>query len=216
MIKIMVGDPDPFAHEGIKEMLSPDGDIEVFLDTYTVAETLEGLLSCKSDVCILEMALAAQSGLQLIRMARNVSHGIPLLVMSGCSERDFGLRAMRAGAAGFLPKDCTQQQLALAVRTVAEGRPYVSETLCELIVESIVHCMPKRPHDRLSDTDFEVLCLMAEGIPTSRIATVCELSIAAVRNSKHRIMQTMSLHREAELIEYAVRRKLVKHAWHPV
>lgn len=216
MIGVMISDSDPIAHEGVTEMLSPETDIGIVLDTYTVASTLDSLEACKPDVCILEMAMAINSGLQLIRTAKNIAGGVPLLVMSRLPERDFGLRAMRSGAKGFLPKDCSRQQLAHAVRTVAAGRPYVSETLCELIVESIAQTFPKRLHDRLSDTDFEVFCMLAEGVPSSRIAAVCELSLAAVRNSKNRIKETMSLHCEADLIEYAVRRKLVKHAWHAV
>ncbi|VXB89254.1 hypothetical protein MASSI9I_50600 [Massilia sp. 9I] len=159
----------------------------------------------------MDTAIGGYPGLAFIREARRRAAHIPLVAMSQCHERDFALRALRAGATGYLPKDCTEKQLAEAVRTVAKRRPYVSSTMCELIVESINDGRPQRQHDKLSDTDFDIFCLMAEGIPASTIAEICRLSVASIRARKGRIMQQMAMHTEADVVEYAMKRKLIAH-----
>lgn len=208
MIKIMISDPDLIAREGIKEMLSKHHDMQVVYEADDVAETFRGWEVAKPDVCILELAIARLSGLGLVRALKKHA-SIPLLLMSHCHERDFALRAIRAGASGYLPKDCSADQLSYALRIAADRRPYVSDTVCELIAESLGEGRRKRQHDNLSDTDFEIFCLMAEGIPVARIASICRLSVAVVRARRIRIMERMSLHNDAALVEYAIRRKLI-------
>jgi DNA-binding NarL/FixJ family response regulator len=205
----MISDPDLFAREGIKEILSEKNEFDIVCEASGLAETLQGLQDTRPDVCILEAALIRHSGLGFIRAVKSRAGATPLLVMSNCHERDIALRALRAGAAGYLPKDCTAEQLAYALKTAASRRPYVSDTVCELIVESLVDGRPKRQHDKLSDTDFEIFCLMAEGIPVPQIAGMCKLSVAGVRSRKGRIMLQMSLRTDAELVKYAVERKLI-------
>jgi DNA-binding NarL/FixJ family response regulator len=209
MIKVMVSDPDLFAREGIKEMLTKHHGFHVVYEAADVTEMLHGLQEARPDVCILELAVAKHAGLGFVRALKNQASNVSLLVMSHCHERDFALRAIRAGASGYLPKDCSAEQLAYALRTAADRRPYVSDTVCDLIVESLVEGRPKRQHDNLSDTDFEIFCLMAEGLPVARIASICKLSVAVVRARRTRIMERMSLRSDAELVEYAIKRKLI-------
>jgi two-component system invasion response regulator UvrY len=207
----MISDPSSFAREGIKQMLAKREAFDIVFESDNAADTLRGLQQIKPQVCILDVAIAGRSGLSFIREVRSHAFHIPLIVMSHCHERDFALRAIRAGAAGYLPKDCTDEQLALALEAAAARRPYVSDTICELIVESIVEGRPKRPHDKLSDTDFEILCLLADGIPLSRIADICKLSVGTVRTRRSRIMEQMCLRGDVELVEYAISRKLIGH-----
>ncbi len=209
MIKIIISDPDVFARAGIRQMLATQTDIRVVHEASTIADTLQGLRDVRADVCLLEANMARYSGLGGVRALRDWDASLPVLVISHCHERDLALRAIRAGAAGYLSKDCSAEQLALALRTAAGRRPYVSDTVCEMIVESLGASRPARPHDNLSDTDFDIFCLMAECIPIAKIAGICKLSVNAVRARRARIMERMSLHSDAELVEYAIRRKLI-------
>jgi DNA-binding NarL/FixJ family response regulator len=212
MIKVMISDPDLFAREGIKQMLSTQAEFEIVCEASGLADTLHGLRQARPDVCVLEATLVRHSGLGFLREVKSTSCNTPLLVMSHCHERDIALRALRAGAAGYLPKNCSAEELSHALKTAAGRRPYVSDTICELIVESLVDGRPKRQHDKLTDTDFEIFCLMAEGIPVPRIAGMCKLSVAGVRARRSKIMVQMSFRNEAELVKYAVERKLIGHA----
>lgn len=212
MIRIMISDADLFAREGIKQMLSMRNDFDIVYEASGVADTLHGLRLTRPDVCILEATLLRYSGLGFIREVSGQSCNTPLLVMSHWHERDIALRVIRAGAAGYLPKDCNTEQLAQALKTAADRRPYLSTTVCELIVESLVEGWPSRQHDKLTDTDFEIFCLMAEGIPLQRIAGMCNLSLASVRARRSKIMGQMSLRNDAELVKYAFERKLIGQA----
>lgn len=208
----MISDPDLFAREGIKQMLSTQDRFDIVHEASGVADTLQGLRRTRPDVCILEATLVRHAGLGFIRELKSQSCSTPMLVMSHCHERDIALRVLRAGAAGYLPKDCTAEQLAHALETTADRRPYLSATVRELIVESLVEGWPSRQHDKLTDIDFEIFCLMAEGIPLPRIAEMCKLSVASVRARRSRIMVQMSLRNDAELVKYAVERKLIGQA----
>lgn len=213
MINVMVCDPDSFSREGIKQILEAHADLKVVSESMDVAGMFHGLRESAPDICIMELSVAGHSGLCVIRDVKRRAPSVPLLVMSHCHERDVALRTIRAGAAGYLSKDCNLEQLNYAVRTAASHRPYVSDTVCEMIVESLVEGRSKRQHDSLSDTDFEVFRLTAEGIPAAKVAAACKLSVATVRASKNRILKKLSLHSEAEMIEYAVRRKLINRSW---
>lgn len=209
MINVMISDSDLFAREGIKQMLARYSDLRIVCETCTAAETLHALREHRPDVCMLEIAMAGAGGLHLLRKAKSQACGIPILVISHRHERDFALRALRAGAAGYITKDCVDHQLAYALRTAADHRPYVSETVCELIAESFTGFRTGRRHEKLSDSDFEIFCLMAVGAPTAKVASACNVSIPVIRNRKARIMQQLGLRTDADLVKYAVGRKLL-------
>ena len=211
MTRVMICDRNLFIREGIKQMLIKFDDFDIIHETDGPAATLQGLHELRPDVCVLDTAIGGYPGLGFIRAAKKHVAQVPLVAMSMCHERDFALRALRAGATGYVPKDCTDLQLAEAVRTVAKRRPYVSDTMCELIVESINEGRPSRQHDKFSDTDFEIFCMMAEGISAIRIAELCKLSVASVRTRKGRIMQQMGMRTEADVVDYAMKRKLIAH-----
>lgn len=209
MIKIIISDADLFAREGVKQMLSKHSDVHIVGEAQDFPGTLQCLRDHRPNVCLVEIALAGYYGLKLIRDLATHGAGTPILVMSDRTERDFALRAMRAGAAGFISKDCTDQQLAGAIRVASEHRPYVSETVSELIAESIIVGKTARGHQKLSDLEFEILCMLANGMPVSNVARMCDTSVSAVRARKNNIMEQLDLHSEVELVQYALKNQLI-------
>lgn len=191
-------------------MLASQDDIRIVGETANVADTLTMLRVAQPDVCILEIAMAGYCALRLVRAARNQALRSVTLVLSGGDERDFALRTIRAGASGYLSKDCTDLQLVDAVRTAADRRPYFSDTMCDLLVESLKHGHAGRHHEILSDADFEVLCLLVNGVPSARIATICSMTLAMVRLRRHKIMTLMALDSDAHLVAYALRNDLIE------
>ncbi len=208
----MISDPDLFAREGIKQMLSTQHGFDIVHEAADVADTVLGLRQMDADVCILEATLVRHADHGFIRELKSQACNTALLVMSHCHERDIALRVLRAGAAGYICKDCSAEQLAHALKTAADRRPYLSATVRELIVESLVEGWPSRQHDKLTDIDFEIFYLIAEGIPLPRIAGMCKLSVAGVRARRSKIMVQMSLRNDAELMKYAIERKLIGQA----
>lgn len=212
MIRVMISDPDLFAREGIKRMLENERDVQVACEAQNESETLEALRKYRPDVCILEIEVGNQHGLSFVRETKTQAPSTPILVMGHHHERDFALRAIRAGAAGYLGKNCTDQQLATAVRTTADRRPYLSETVCEQLAENITLGHARRPHESLSDSDFEIFCLMIQGVPPAKIAGIRKISTALARARRGKIMEKMGLRTDADLIEYAIENDLIEQA----
>lgn len=212
MIKVMISDPDLFAREGIKRMLENERDVQVAYEAQNVSETFETLRKYQPDVCILEIGVGCQQGLSFVRETKTQAPSTPILVIGHHHERDYALRAIRAGAAGYLDKNCTDQQLATAVRTTADRRPYVSETVCELLAENITLGGSRRPHESLSDSDFEIFCLMIEGVPTTKIAGIRRISTSLARARRAKIMEKLGLRTDTDLIEYAIGNDLIEQA----
>ncbi len=208
MIRVVIGDSDLFAREGVKQMLSKHEDIYIVEEAETFSETLQCLGKAQADVCIVEIAMAGHCGLQLLRALRQQFPNMPFLIVSYRTERDFALRCMRAGASGFVSKDCSDQQLAGAIRIAAARRPYISEAMSELIAESII-IRKGRGHQNLSDLDFEILCLLANGMSISMTARHCDTSVSAVRTRKNNIMDKLDLHSDADLVQYALQHQLI-------
>lgn len=213
MIKVLISDPDVLAREGIRQMLSSQGGFEVVFDTGDRHATIAGLREHRPDVCVVEISVAKHFGLQFVRHLKQYAGGTPILVINHCHERDMAMRALRAGASGYLSKNCTEQELAAALKSTAAHRPYVSDTVCELLVESLGDERQKRLHDNLSDTDFEIFCLLAEGLPLSKIAALFNLNGSAVRTRRAKIMHQMGFRTDMELVEYALARKLFTDAY---
>lgn len=212
MISVIIGDPDLFAREGIKQLLAKHGDLRVTGEAQDFFGVLQRLHECRPDVCILEIAMAGHCGLRLVRELKIQAARTPILVMSHRTERDFGLRAIRSGAAGFISKNCSDQQLAGAIRVAAQHRPYISETVSQLIAESIVVGTAERAHQELSDMDFEILCLLANGTPVSTIADICNASVNLIRARKSNILDRLHLHTDVDLVRYALKNQLIDHS----
>lgn len=208
MIRVVIGDADLFAREGMKHMLSKHDDICIVGEADSFAGTLQTLRQTQADVCIVEIAMNGHCGLQLIRALKSHFPDTPFLIVSYRTERDFALRCMRAGASGFVSKDCSDQQLSGALRTAAARRPYISEAVSELIAESII-IGKGQGHQHLSDLDFEILCLLANGMSVAVTARLCDTSVNAVRTRKNNIMDKLHLHSDVDLVQYALQHQLI-------
>ena len=211
MIGVIICDPDLFAREGVKQMLMKHKDLHIAGEARDAFETIECLHTCSAEVCLLEIAMAGHCGLKLVRELSSLGVGTPILVMSHRTERDFALRTIRSGASGFISKDCSDQQLASAIRTAAQRRPYISEVVSELIVESIVDESAAPAHQKLSDLDFEILCLLANGMQVSAVAKICGTSVAGVRARKTSILEKLGLSTDVDLVHYALTNHLIEH-----
>lgn len=213
MIKVMISDPDPFAREGVKCMLETHEDLQVTCEARSPQETFQALDAYRPDVCIVEIAVDQHYGLGFVTETKRHAHGAPILVVSHRHQRGFALRAMRAGAVGYLDKTCSGQELAQAVRTAAAHRPYLSDTICELIAESVLSPDRQQPHNRLSDREFEIFVLMANSVPIAQIAKKYGLGTAMARLHKKRIMNKMNLDTEAAVVMYAIEYGIIEQTY---
>lgn len=213
MFSVMIADPEPLVREGIKQILGTCPDVRVCCEASDVPQTLQLLHDCEPDVLILEIAMAGHGGVRIVHEIMRSHPRLRILVVSHRGERNFALRAFRAGAAGFFNKECADEELVDAVLTVAQGRPYVNETVSELLAESVAGGHARLLHEQLSDSDFEIFCMIAGGIPTTKVAAICHVTPGAIRSRRNKMMEKMLLRTDADVVQYAVRHNLIDRSY---
>jgi DNA-binding NarL/FixJ family response regulator len=210
MIRIVVADDHTIVREGLKGLLSAAGDMEVVGEAQNGFETLERVRTLEFDLLLLDMSMPGKSGIELIKQVRSEKPKLRILVLSMHEEHQYAVRAIRAGAAGYLTKESASRQLVEAIRKVASGGAFIS---AEVAQELALGAMPDAegpPHARLSDREFQVFKLIAEGHSVSDIAERLNLSVKTVSTHKANILAKMGMTTQAELIRYALTNRLVE------
>jgi len=210
MIKVLIVDDHAIVRRGLKELLTDEPDISVF--EAGDAETASELIRKNSwDLIVLDLDLPGKSGLQLLDEVKRDPRSIPVLILSVYPEEQFGVRTLRAGAAGFMSKDAAAEDLVAAIRRILGGGKHISQTVAELLLSQGTPDSetPPSPHEKLSDREFQILRLFGSGKTVSGIARELSISIPTVSTYRARILEKMELKTTAELIRYAVQNRLV-------
>jgi len=208
MIRVLIADDHPLFRAGIRRTLEDAGDTVVTGEAATGDEVLQQLRHAESDVLLLDVFMPGMGFLELLRRVRTEHPGLPTLVVSMQPEEQCAVRAFRAGAAGYLNKERSSDQLVNAVRTVADGRRYYSAELADRLVAGLGTPSPRLPHETLSDREYEVLCLLGSGKSVKEIAYQLSLSPKTVGTYRARLMQKMKVRTGADLVRYAVQQGL--------
>lgn len=209
MARVLIADDHAVVRAGLRQFLEEDRSIVEIGEASTGREVLEALRRSRWDLLILDINMPDRSGLDILSHIRASRHETRVLVMSGLPERQYALNVLRAGARGYLSKDGAPEELLKAVRTVLEGRRYVSAALAELLVSELDQDADKPLHSRLSEREFQVLCKLAAGRAVSDIAGELCLSVKTVSTYRTRVLEKMHLETNADLTTYALRNGLI-------
>lgn len=161
------------------------------------------------DAVVLDLSMPGRSGFDLLHEIKHRHPKLPVLIMSLHGEEQFAVRALRAGAAGYLTKSAAPEQLVTAISKVIRGGKYVSETLAERLAADVGGTAPESPHERLSDREFDVMRGIASGNSVSEIAAQMHLSVKTVSTYRTRLLEKMGMSSNAELTRYALEHNLV-------
>lgn len=172
-------------------------------------QTLEYVEREPWDIIILDIAMPGRSGLDVLREIRRKHPELPVLVLSMHSEDQFAVRAIKAGANGYISKDNAAAEVVRAIRKILTGKKYVSAKLAEILADSLNAAAVRPPHEALSDREFQVLCQLASGKTVSQIASEITLSVKTVSTYRARILEKMNMRNNAELTRYAIQNSLV-------
>lgn len=205
MISILVADDHTLVREGVKRLLDHAGDLSVDGQAADGAETLARLRERHFDVLLLDMSMPGRSGAELIRHIRAEFPTLPILVLTMHAEQQYAVRALKAGAAGYLTKESMVPELLAAVRKVAAGGAYLTLGIAERIALDLQPAASPLPHEQLSDREFSVFRQLATGQTVAEIAASLCVSAKTVSTYKARIYQKMKLNNQADLIHYAIR-----------
>ena len=210
MLRIALCDDHPLLREGLKRILLQQSDFRVAAEAGSGAELLSALRRADVHVIILDITLPDMNGLDALKTIHASGYTAAVLVLSMHPEEQYALRALKAGAAGYLQKESVPDELVTAVRRVAQGRKYVTATLAERLALDLGDRSEKAPHELLSDREYQVLCLLASGKGVKDIAGELSLSSPTVATYRSRVLAKLGLATTVELVRYALAHKLVQ------
>lgn len=208
MVKILVADDHPLVRAGLKRLIDEAG-LGYVGDAASGAEALEKLAAESWDLMILDINMPGQSGLDVLRLARLQYPATKILVVSGFAERQYAISVMRAGAQGYLAKDCAPQELVKAIRVILQGRRHLTPAVGELLMSDLDSGNDQGPpHTRLSEREMQIFSKLAVGTSVSQIALEYGLSVKTVSTYRTRILEKMNFSTNADITTYAVRNQL--------
>jgi DNA-binding NarL/FixJ family response regulator len=217
MIEVILCDDHALIRRGIRDTLSDAPDLKVVgeagdygeLRTLMRQRLMDGGRSTPCDVLVLDINLPGRSGLDVLHVLKDEGSAVKVLVVSMYPEDQYAIRALRAGAYGYVNKGGDPQLIVQAVRTVAQGRKYVTAEIAQMLVESLTAPNPENAHNKLSDRELQTLVLIASGKRLADIAEALTLSPKTVSVYRARVLEKLGLANNAELTVYAIRNGLV-------
>src|SRR6476469_4412598 len=209
MIRIVLADDHTIMREGLKRILDGADDIEVVGEAVDGFEVLAQVRKGGFDLLMLDLSMPGRSGVELIRQIKDEMPKLPILILTMHDEEQYAVRAIRAGARGYLTKESAGTQLVSAIRKVASGRPYISLEVAEQLAMDAMPTNEELPHKQLSNREFEVFTLLVSGKSITEIADSLHLSAKTVSTHKTRILQKMNMNSLAEMVQYAVQHRLL-------
>jgi len=209
MLRVAIVDDHEIVRAGFREILAGELGIAVAFEAASGEEALASLQTSACDVLLLDLALPGQSGVDVLRTLRQRHSDLRVLVLTGYPEERYALAMIRNGADGYLCKECGRDELLNAVRTVAQGRRYLSPRMAELLADEVLGGAPAAPHEQLSERELQVFHRLARGESVSEIGEVLNLSIKTVSTYRSRLLEKLGMSSNAELAAYAVRNGLM-------
>jgi DNA-binding NarL/FixJ family response regulator len=210
MIRIVVADDHTIVREGLKQLLAAAGDFEVAGEAQDGFEVMKRVRELDFDVLLLDMSMPGKSGIELIKQVHAEKPRLRVMVLSMHEEHQYAVRAIRAGASGYLTKESASRQLVEAIRKVAGGGAFISSAVAEQLALGAMPDAQGPLHAALSDREFQVFRMLAEGKSVSDIAERLNLSVKTVSTHKANILHKMAMSTTGDLIRYAIANRLVE------
>ena len=199
----------PWYGRASKQILADVKDMAVKDEAQNGPETLKKVTENEYDVVLLDISMPGRSGLEVLEDIKAQRPKLAVLILSMHPEEQYAVRALRAGASGYLTKASAPQELIGAIRKVAGGGKYVTSSLAEKLADEMEIDTEKLPHERLSNREHQVMLMLASGKSVSDIADELCLSVKTISTYRTRVMSKMGMKKNAELTLYAVHNKLI-------
>lgn len=209
-MKILIVDDHPLVRKGISEVLSAVGaEID---EAATGVEAVLKVCEHEYDIVLLDISLPGQSGLEVLKLLKKERPRLPILILTMHPEKQYAIRAMKAGAAGYVTKDCEPEKLILVIEHIVQQGRYLSKSVTELMADDLSSASYREQirHERLSDREFQVACLIASGRTVGQIAEDINLSVNTVSTYRTRLLAKLEMKTNAELTAYMIRKGLVE------
>lgn len=209
MINILVADDHIVVRQGIKKIIhSSTTDIEIADEANNGQEVIEKLWKKKYNVIVMGISMSGRNGLEVTQQVKSEYPDIPVLILSMYPEEQYAVRAIKAGASGYLNKKSSPEDLIAAIRKVVDGRRYIPPSIGEELARDLQNGSDQAPHEQLSNREYQVLCKIALGQTVSEIADELALSVKTISTYRTRILRKIKMRNNAQLTRYAIENDL--------
>lgn len=208
MIRILIVDDHAILRAGLKQILAASSDVNVSDEAADGHQALAKLAVSHYDVVLLDLSMPGLGGIDLIKRIRQDHRDVRILVLSMHKEDQFAIRALRAGAAGYLTKESAPELLVSAIHKIATGGRFITPELAEKLAHELDESAPKPLHEQLSDREYQVLRMLTAGKSVNEVARELSLSAKTVSTHKLRIMQKLRIDSNADLVRYCIDHRL--------
>jgi two-component system, NarL family, invasion response regulator UvrY len=208
-LRILIAEDHAIVREGVRQLLIDRGIADEVAQAETGAETLAQASKHVYDVILLDISLPDMNGVEVLKRLKRKAPRVPVLMFSMYREDQYAVRALKAGASGYLSKTGDSAQMIAAIQQVAAGRKYVSPAMAEALADYVSFDGEQMPHEKLSDREYQTLCMLASGKRLTDIAVTLSLSVKTVSVYRARLLEKMKLRNNAELTFYVMSNRLV-------
>ena len=209
-LKVLIADDHPVVRQGLKMMLNGDPELDVVGEARDGDEAFDLAHKVDWDVAVFDYSMPGRGGVELLSDVKHDYPDKPVLILSIYPEDPHGLRALKAGAAGYINKETAGEELTSAVKKAASGGRYVSNALAEKLASRLTPEQERTPHERLSDREYRVMWLLASGKTLHQIADEMHLSPSTVSTYRGRILKKLQLSTNVDLVHYAMKHRLIE------
>jgi DNA-binding NarL/FixJ family response regulator len=205
--RVLIIDDHPIFRHGISAMINAEADLMVCGEAGTAPQALEAMRTLEPDIALVDISLPGANGIELLKSMRAEAPKLPMLVVSMHDESLYALRALRAGALGYVMKAEALNSILVAIRKVLQGEPYLSPKFSDRLVFKAIRSMDEglgSPVDKLSDRELEVLNLMGRGFGAQDIANELHLSVKTIETHRAHIKEKLDFHDSKEMVRFSI------------
>ena len=208
-LRILIAEDHAIVRQGVRQLLIDRGVADDVAEAQTGTEVLTEASKHVFDVILLDISLPDMNGVEVLKRLKRKQPRVPVLMFSMYREDQYAVRALKAGASGYLSKTADPALMIGAIQQVAAGRKYVSPEMAEALATYVSLDSDRMPHEKLSDREYQTLCMLASGKRLTDIALTLSLSVKTVSVYRARLLEKMKLANNAELTFYVMSNRLV-------
>lgn len=209
MIRVFIADDHPIFRAGIKQILSETLEMKVIDEASSGQEVINKVSASECDVVLLDISMPGIGGLEALKQIRRMNPKLPILILSQHREEEYAIRAIKAGASGYVRKISAPDELVAAIRKIYQGGKYITPSLAEELASALPAGKVGLLHESLSNREYRIMCLIAEGNSTKEIAEGLSISPSTVATYRTRILSKMSMKNNTDLAHYAISNQLI-------
>lgn len=209
MISILVVDDHSLIRKGLKQLLEENPEFLIKGEAETGMQAINMVRKQRYDLVLLDMSLPDKHGIDVLKQLQLEQPDIKIIVLSMYPEDQYGVRALKAGAAGYINKQSAPENLVIAIEQVTSGKKYISSALAEQLLNSLIGDSQEKLHQSLSNREYQTLCLMASGKSLTEISEIMVLSPKTISVYRARMLEKMNFKNNAEAVHYAIAHRLV-------